>query len=328
MDIKVSIIIPVYNSQQFLPMCLDSVMNQSLKELEVILINDASTDNSLEIMRHYQERFPDTIRIIDAAVNSGAGGARNLGIEAAGGQYIGFVDSDDQIAPDMYEHLYATAIQGDYDVVDSGYYMQSNDTAILHTSDDMAGILDSDKRSRLIVSGGYIVSKIFRRSLFTDMRLRFRCNSILEDSDFLTYVYATIGSIGNVKEILYYYRDNGTSLSKVMELERYYRSIYTAMDNIYRKTSDLNNYETIRNAVEYELIQMYSYGINRCLKEYIDKECEDCVTFLDNIRQLKTKIVQGDYTNPYVETKIDTADINIMKLNDDSPERLLSLIVK
>ena len=103
MRAAVSIVIPVYNAQEYLQQCLGNVVNQTLQDIEIILVNDASTDQSLSIMKECQRQYPDKVKIIDSKVNSGAGGARNLAIEAAEGEYIGFVDSDDLIGNIMLD---------------------------------------------------------------------------------------------------------------------------------------------------------------------------------------------------------------------------------
>lgn len=324
----VSIIIPVYNAEKYLAECLGNVVNQTLQDIEIILVNDASEDNSISIMRDCQKQYPDKVVIIESKENLGAGGARNLGIEVAKGEYIGFVDSDDLIDIAMYEKLYAKAKEGEYDVVDCGYYKQAEDLAILHISDELAGVLTDEKRKEIIVGGGYIVSKIFRRSLFLDKKLRFRRNVILEDADFLTYLYGTVHSIGIVKEVLYYYRDNMQSSSNVKVTDKYYDNIYEAMQGIYEKLAQLSNYQKLQDAVEYELLQMYSYGVNVCLKAYMEKEEDDCKERLERIALLKKKIVKGGYENPYVQAKIEQLDIAIMQMNDESQEKLLAWVRK
>ena len=105
--IKVSIIVPVYNVEKYLKRCLDSITNQTLKELEIICINDGSTDNSLKILKQYAHK-DKRISIINKQ-NEGLSVARNTGMEAASGEYIGFVDSDDWIDLDFYKKLYTTA---------------------------------------------------------------------------------------------------------------------------------------------------------------------------------------------------------------------------
>ena len=156
----VSIIIPIYNAEKYLAECLGNVVNQTLQNIEIILVNDASTDNSIAVMRECQKQYPDKVVVIDSRENMGAGGARNLGIEAASGEYIGFVDSDDLVDVTMYEKLYAKAKEGCYDVVDCGYYKQAEDMAILHISDELSGVLTDEKR-KLLQAAGILSVKFF-----------------------------------------------------------------------------------------------------------------------------------------------------------------------
>lgn len=323
---EISIIVPVYNRSKILAECLGNLVHQTLipvTPIEIIVVNDASTDDSLSIMHECKSQFPELIQVIDSPENMGPGGARNLGIEAASGQYIGFVDSDDLADPTMYEKLYTAAMETGYDIIDCGYYRQENDLAIIHTADKQTGILDDEKRMELIVSGGYLFSKIYRKELFQDPNLRFRTNVILEDADFLTYLFATAASIGNVKEILYYYRNQPDSASKVIQTDKYYFNIYHAMKIIYEKTYRLPNYHTIQPAIEYELLQMYSYGINVCIKAYLNHESLNLIQMLSDLADLKKKTVRGGYHNTYVQAKISSLDIQIMQLNDQNPLQLL-----
>ena len=113
---KVSVIIPVYNAAQYLERCLDSVINQTLKDIEIICINDCSTDNSLEILEEYASK-DNRIKIIDFKENKGVAAARNAGINEAQGEYIGFVDPDDYIDSDFYAQLYKKAYETKADIV-------------------------------------------------------------------------------------------------------------------------------------------------------------------------------------------------------------------
>ena len=106
---KVSIIVPVYNVEKYLEECLDSLVNQTLKEIEIICINDFSPDNSLEILHRYKNNYPDLMKIIDLKQNVGPGYARNHGLDMAQGEYIVFVDPDDYIDITMCEKLYNMA---------------------------------------------------------------------------------------------------------------------------------------------------------------------------------------------------------------------------
>ncbi|WP_051604889.1 glycosyltransferase family 2 protein [Lachnobacterium bovis] len=342
--IKVSIIVPVYNAEKTLIKAIGSILKQTLEEIEIICVNDASHDNSIEILRQLKNISNGKMIIIDSDVNMGAGGARNLALDVARGEYIGFVDSDDYIVPVMFEKLYKEAKKGDYDIVDSGFYKESEDVAILYTSDELKGELNGHKRSELIVSGGFLWSKIFKRELFEFPKLRMRKNAILEDADVLTYLFATAKNIGTVKEILYGYVDSNGSLSKEKNAIKYYDNVYNAIDAIYEKTHNLENYKEIQMAVEYEIIQLYSYGVNICIanlnlidknevndKKEINAKIEMEVQKRKDVRQkedlkkewnnrlnklveLKNKITCIDIEqNIYVKNKINKDDIEIME---------------
>ncbi len=112
---KISVIIPVYNTEKYLEQCLNSVINQTLKDIEIICVNDCSTDNSLEILKEYSQK-DKRIKIIDLKENKGVSNARNIGINKAEGEYIGFVDSDDWIDDNYYETLYNLAITKSSDI--------------------------------------------------------------------------------------------------------------------------------------------------------------------------------------------------------------------
>lgn len=119
--INVSVIVPVYNTEKYLQDCIDSLLNQTLENIEIIFVNDASSDSSLSILEENQKFNASKMKVINSTENLRQGGARNIGLRVAKGEYIGFVDSDDYIAPDMYEELYNKAISGNYDVVFSQF---------------------------------------------------------------------------------------------------------------------------------------------------------------------------------------------------------------
>ena len=119
--LKVSVVVPVYNTEKYLPKCLDSLLGQTLADIEVICINDASTDGSLDVLKKYAKN-DDRIKVIDFTENKGVSVARNVGIDQAMGEYIGFVDSDDFVDLDFYEKLYNKVLETDADVVKGNIY--------------------------------------------------------------------------------------------------------------------------------------------------------------------------------------------------------------
>lgn len=330
---KVSVIVPAYNSHDTLATCLGSLVHQTLQDIEIIVINDASTDDTWEIMQRCEQQFPDKVKIIDGKVNRGSGGARNQGFDVATGEYIGLVDSDDYVAPNMYELLYNKAIEGNYDIVDCGFYKESTDTAIIATGDNVVGELDDTKRNLIISAGGYLVTKIFKNSMFNAspirMREKVRC---LEDTEILIYMILKAKNIGNVKEVLYKYCDAKGSATKQIDMDVYLESILGAMNAVHEKCMPLPGYEGARESIEYTVTVLYSYGINRCIynnirkygarKENVkklfwnvgDREKD----YLKKLYESKKKILTGIYEdNSYVLKKIEAIDIAIMHECDD-----------
>ena len=117
---KVSVVIPMYNVKDYLPKCIESVIRQTLKDIEIICVNDGSTDNSLEIAKEFEAKDP-RVKVIDKK-NSGYGNSMNIGFNAAKGEYIGIVESDDFIAEDMYEKLYKVAKANRLDFIKADFY--------------------------------------------------------------------------------------------------------------------------------------------------------------------------------------------------------------
>lgn len=113
---KVSTIVPVYNAEKYISKCLDSLINQTLKDIEIICVDDYSTDNSLAILQDYASK-DSRIKIIAFETKQNAAIARNKGLEVATGEFLGFVDSDDYIDLDFYEKLYHKAKETDADIV-------------------------------------------------------------------------------------------------------------------------------------------------------------------------------------------------------------------
>ncbi len=126
-DVKVSIIIPVYNTAEYLPQCLDSAINQTMKDIEIIVVDDASTDNSLQIIRHY-ESLDERIKVIAFAENQGNGFGRNEAMRQATGTYLMFLDSDDWLDENAVDIVYRKAMTQAFDVVMYGYLSHHTDS--------------------------------------------------------------------------------------------------------------------------------------------------------------------------------------------------------
>ncbi len=112
---KVSVVISVYNVKPFLPDCIESLLHQTLDPIELIFVDDCSTDGSWDVLQEYLAKYPDKMKVLRSPENLRQGGARNIGIKNAAADYIGFVDSDDAVLPEMYEKLYKAATTSNAD---------------------------------------------------------------------------------------------------------------------------------------------------------------------------------------------------------------------
>ena len=168
---KISLIVPCYNVEKYLSRCLDSLVSQTLQEIEVICINDGSPDRCIDILQNYKKEYPDKIVVIDKK-NEGVWRGRQDAIALAKGEYIGFVDSDDYVAPDMCESLYRCASDNGADIAVSGFYRVDADSGkVLNeemTDARKAFSVKSDP-VQLLQLNGAPWNKIFKAHLLKDM---------------------------------------------------------------------------------------------------------------------------------------------------------------
>ena len=226
---KVSVIIPVYNSAPHLPACLDSVVNQTLKEIEIILVYDKSSDNSLDILYEYQKHYPKIITILLPEEKAGPGGARNLGMKYARAKYIGFVDSDDIAERQMFEKMYQKAIETGADMVWIPVARFSKSPSELQnpkpfvTWDDE--LLSLDNRDLTDDDIGHLIknaevgfySRLIRRDIIVKNNLYFPERIRWEDHYLLPLLMPYLKRMTFITEILYYYRNNPTSIVNTVD---------------------------------------------------------------------------------------------------------------
>lgn len=200
---KVSVIIPVYNTEKYLVKCLESVCQQTLKDIEIICVNDCSPDNSLQILQEYAEK-DNRIKIIDFKENRGSSIARNTGINQAQGEYIGFIDSDDFVDLDFYEKLYNNAHSEDADCAKANIYnfdIESNKSKLTDFYDHNSKI----KKNKACFLYGF-TSAIYKRSMIIENNIFFpESISHFEDPYFsikASYFYNKISITTDTK---YYY---------------------------------------------------------------------------------------------------------------------------
>lgn len=210
----ISVIVPVYNVAEYLPECVDSIINQTYKNLEIILVDDGSTDACPDICDDYAKR-DSRIRVIHKK-NGGLSDARNAGLDICTGEWIGFVDSDDYIASDMYEKLYCAAIENDCDVAVC-HFLCEDDGALFDSNKFRKYVYDKkeDMIWELFMGGTGIISaclKLYKRGIFK--KLRFPKNINYEDAYIVLDVVKVTSNMVILPDMLYFYRTRVGSITK------------------------------------------------------------------------------------------------------------------
>lgn len=238
---KVSIVVPIYNVEKYLEQCVDSIINQTLKDIEIILVDDGSPDNCPQICNDYAKK-DSRIKVVHKK-NGGLSSARNAGIEVATGDYIGFVDSDDYIELDMYEKMYNIAIENNVDFVMSDYYRVSSESKVEATLDMDEGIYDKNKIKKDIFSTlimgddinyGRLLAVwhcLYKRELLDKNNLMFDEEvKYSEDNLFSSIIGYNANNFYYMKgSYLYNYRYNPNSISKTYKPDAW--SVYLMMNN-------------------------------------------------------------------------------------------------
>jgi len=209
---NVSIIIPVYNVESYLKQCLDSVISQTFKNIEIIIIDDGSTDNSSQIIEEYKKTDNRIVSLL-LKINVGPGSARNEGIKIATGKYIVFIDSDDWITKDYIEKLYNSIEKYNCDMISANFY--TYDTATGQTEENKCPknfyntLFNSSLKKQyfLFLSNNYIWVRIYRKDFLKKNNIYFKLNK-LEDSLFLWEVVLASDNFRFIDETIYYYRLN------------------------------------------------------------------------------------------------------------------------
>lgn len=236
-QVKVSIIIPVYQVENYLERAIDSVLAQTLKEKEIILVDDGSEDSSPEICDRYAQEFPETIRVIHKE-NQGLGMARNSGVQVASGEFVAFLDSDDTVEPEMYEELYEMAMEGNYDIV-------MCDVRILYVEEGKQSIVSSYPKETIdlsdyIANGNnitYSVNKLFRKKIWKENQYE---KMLFEDIALIPTLITKYPHIGYVKKPFYnYYRRPNTISTtfsgNMVDIIQAFRNFVENSDQSYRK---------------------------------------------------------------------------------------------
>lgn len=248
-DILVSIIVPIYNTSKYLDKCIQSILNQTIKCKEIILIDDGSTDNSLEICKKYHEKYKN-IKIYSNK-NSGLGATRNFGILKSKGRYVGFVDSDDYIEKGMYEHLLNMSIENSSDISICGHekiYNKDNLKSIQNEGMKKEEIIN--KKEEIIKNyllgeiSSFACDKVFKKDFLVKNNIMFPENCFFEDVNMVlrSLFFCNRIVISNIKYYKYVQRSNSITY---LGTEQHLKDFKNQVNNFYEFINNNYNYKDI-----------------------------------------------------------------------------------
>lgn len=246
----ISVIVPIYNSSKYLEKCLNSLINQTIKEIEIIVVNDESSDNSLEIAQDMAKR-DSRIRVFDRK-HAGLSAVRNYGIEQAKGEYIGFVDSDDYVEKEMFATLLAMIKDNAADISVCGWYLVENGNTRICNFKTTRKILNNEQATDMLLNhvsfDNFACNKLFKRKLFEE--IKYPEGKLLED---LLTIYKLINKSDKIvvdSIPLYYYVLHENSITSKLQ-----KQVNQEAFDVFKKRKD-------------DLLQMYPKLIKKIQANY------------------------------------------------------------
>lgn len=294
---KISIIVPVFNVEKYISKCINSIINQSYRNLEIILINDGSVDESAKICENFAQK--DKRIIVIQQTYQGVSAARNRGLDIASGEYIGFVDSDDWIEHDMFEFLHVNLINNNADIAICNYKSVDINNTLLYYEKKAKLQMNNFEALKyyLIDNQNYLWNKLYKRHLFDG--IRFPINRVFEDV-FVGYrLIENARSIIIMPECKYYYVSHNNSITKkafscsrldLVEayIDRYCYLIpkYPELEKICRKFIHLGLLAILFDALESNNIDLYKVDIIKTINKVKDFDINDCELSKDDKKLL------------------------------------------
>lgn len=255
-EFDISVIVPIYNVEKYLHKCIDSILNQTFKNYEIILVDDGGTDNCPKIADEYAEKYPDIITVIHKK-NGGVGDARNHGIEAARGKYLLILDSDDYAAPHMIESMYNSIRKFNCDIAICGFQSVSESGNIISVTKEnlpQGRILTLNENREILLANPAPWNKMYKRELFVEHKdLRYPSGVWYEDIRTTMKLLSVAKGITYVDKPLYYYlwregsQTNNKNCNRNVEIIDAFKDIieYYKRNNIFEKYKEELEYLTV-----------------------------------------------------------------------------------
>ena len=259
---RLSLIVPMYNVEAYLPQCLDSIVNQTLKDMEVLLVDDGSTDGTSEIAKDYAKKY--SFLQYYRKKNGGLSDARNYAIPHATGDLIAFLDSDDWVEPEFYEKMVNQIGDADVCVTDIEYYYE--DPARRFRMKGLSDWPADSIQKQALLSPLFAWNKIYKAELFKEKGYRYPTGTWYEDHPVTTMIFARAKEIAYLPECLIHYRQREGSIMSATSDPRI-AQIFDVLEMVRENFRREGLYETYREELEYLHIEhLRLYGMFRFIR--------------------------------------------------------------
>jgi len=259
---KISVIVPVYNVEKYIEKCLESIINQTFKDIEIIVVNDGTKDNSIKII---EEKFKDKRIKIYNKENGGAASAKNYGIKKATGEYLFFIDGDDFIEECLKE-MYEKAKKENSDLVICDYYKLYEDGSKEHVP--IIPFYDKENQKCSVISMPGPVCKLVKRDIVVNNNITFLEKHCFEDNAIMPYLCALCQNFSYIKKPYYYYlQRQGSALNK-NEYSKSWEDIFSSLDNLYHHFEKSNLLKEFHQELEYIYIEYLLHAANLKFIDY------------------------------------------------------------
>lgn len=315
---KLSVIVPVYNmvAGGKLENCLNSLVNQDVEDMEIIAVDDKSTDDSLQMLYRYSEQYGDRFVTVASPENRRQGGAKNLGLARATGEWIGFIDSDDWIAGDMFSRLLKKAEETGADIVGCDYLLteeigKETGKVIEINTADQTGMLGEEQYKALLLNPGSMVVKIYKRAIFVGNHIRFPEKMFYEDNAIgvLPLMYAK--RFERVPEAMYYYYQNPNSTVHTVSIERCEDRV-KAMQIYGDECRKRGFYDKYSQEIDYKIFEL---GYRNTLFSYLQAVKRPSFQFVKRMRSFLLEQVPDFEKNPYFAKYMDAENQKLIRMH-------------
>ncbi len=277
---KISIIVPCYNVEKYIQRCLDSIISQSIgiKRLEIIAVNDCSTDNTIDALKQYEEKYPNQICIIDCESNSGQSYARNLALEYVSGDFITFVDADDCIAENMLEEMYLSNKCYPCDVVSCDFVAFEENITFDDADKYQADILiieSTNEKRELFLKFAFVTApwgRLYRSEFVLDNKdIRFPVGHKMEDIFFTYMVLAKAYSWIHIPVKAYGYFINDRGVSRSSQISEYYMDVFTVFKMAMDKYREMGLFDICKREIEFVYYKKVYENILNYIVNYFEE---------------------------------------------------------